>query len=146
MSPSLRAAWKRELFATFALSLPLVLTNLAQMAMTTTDVIFIGRLGPEALAASALGANLYTAIALFALGLVTATAPMVARELGARPDSRLDVQRTVRQGFWSAIAISIPGCLALWHGEAILLFLRQPPQLAAMAAEYLRALLWAMPG
>ncbi len=146
MPPSSRAAWKRELIATFALSLPLVLTNLTQMAMTTTDVIFIGRLGPDALAASALGANLYTAIALFALGLVTATAPMVARELGARPDSRPDVRRTVRQGLWSAVAISIPGCLALWHGEAILLFLRQPPELAAMAAHYLRALLWAMPG
>lgn len=68
MSPSTREAWKREFMMTFSLSLPLILTNLAQMAMTTTDVIFIGRLGSEGLAPSALGANLYTAIALFALG------------------------------------------------------------------------------
>lgn len=60
-----RAAWKRELAATLALGLPLVLTNLAQMAMTVTDVIFIGRLGSQALAASALGANLFTAIEFF---------------------------------------------------------------------------------
>ena len=43
--------------------------------MTVTDVMFIGRLGSQQLAASALGANLYSAIAFFALGLVSATAP-----------------------------------------------------------------------
>lgn len=145
MSPT-ALSWKREIYATFALSVPLVLTNLAQIAMTVTDVIFIGRLGPQSLAASALGANLYMAIAFFALGLVSATAPMVANELGARKNSVRDVQRTVRQGLWSAVIISVPGCLILWHGEAILLALNQPPELAVLAQEYLRALLWAMPG
>src|SRR5690606_35727646 len=90
-----RAAWTREIRATLALSLPLVLTSLAQIAMTATDVIFIGRLGSQALAASALGANLYAAIAFFALGLVTATAPMVAREVGARCHSVSSEERRV---------------------------------------------------
>ncbi|MCD0504573.1 MATE family efflux transporter, partial [Bordetella petrii] len=140
-----RSAWMREIRHTLALSLPLVLTSLAQIAMTSVDVIFIGRLGPQALAASALGANLYAAIAFFALGLVTATAPMVARELGARRHSVRDVRRTVAQGLWTAAIISVPGCLALWHGEAILMAIRQPPELAAQAGIYLRALLWALP-
>ncbi|NMU93477.1 MATE family efflux transporter, partial [Achromobacter ruhlandii] len=140
-----RAAWKREIVATLLLSLPLVLTNLAQIAMTVTDVMFIGHLGSQALAASALGANLYSAIAFFALGLVSATAPMAARAEGARRNSVREVRRTVRQGFWSALLISVPGCLALWFGEHSLLLLRQPPELAAPAGQYLRALLWAMP-
>ena len=68
------------------LALPLVLSNLAQIAMTVTDVMFIGRLGSQQLAASALGANLYSAIAFFALGLVSATAPMArAKARGATP-------------------------------------------------------------
>ena len=125
------------------LALPLVLSNLAQIAMTVTDVMFIGRLGSQQLAASALGANLYSAIAFFALGLVSATAPMAARARNARGAS--DGWLTVRQGLWTAVLISLPGCLALWHGEQILLLLRQPPELAALAGEYLRALLWAMP-
>ncbi|WP_255358840.1 MATE family efflux transporter, partial [Achromobacter sp. DH1f] len=115
------------------LALPLVLTNLAQIAMTVTDVMFIGHLGSQPLAASALGANLYSAIAFFALGLVSATAPMAARAEGARRNSVRDVRRTVRQGFWSAVLISVPGCLALWYGEHILILLRQPPALAALA-------------
>lgn len=122
-----RAAWKRELAATLALGLPLVLTNLAQMAMTVTDVIFIGRLGSQALAASALGANLFTAIEFFGLGLVAATAPMVAHALGRRGNAVRDVRRTVRQGLWTAVIYSVPGCLLLWHGEAILLAIDQPP-------------------
>ncbi|KDC45957.1 MATE family efflux transporter [Bordetella bronchiseptica] len=140
-----RAAWKRELAATLALGLPLVLTNLAQMAMTVTDVIFIGRLGSQALAASALGANLFTAIEFFGLGLVAATAPMVAHALGRRGNTVRDVRRTVRQGLWTAVIYSVPGCLLLWHGEAILLAIDQPPELAAQAGAYLRALMWAMP-
>ena len=62
-----RRAWKPEIVATLMLALPLVLSNLAQIAMTVTDVMFIGRLGSQQLAASALGANLYSAIAFFAL-------------------------------------------------------------------------------
>lgn len=139
------ASWTREIRATLALSLPLVLTSLAQIAMTATDVIFIGRLGSHALAASALGANLYAAFAFFSLGLVTATAPLVARELGMRRHSVREVRRTVTQGLWSAVLISIPACFALWHGENILLALRQTPALAADAGVYLRALLWGLP-
>ena len=40
-----------EIAATFALSWPIVLTNVAINFMTTTDVMFLGRLSPEALAA-----------------------------------------------------------------------------------------------
>lgn len=113
--------------------------------MTVTDVIFIGRLGSQPLAASALGANLYAALAFFALGLVTATAPMVARELGARGQAVQAVRRIVGQGLWTAAIISVPACAVLWHGEALLLAIRQPPELAAQAGQYLRALLWALP-
>jgi MATE family multidrug resistance protein len=52
-------AWAKEWRATLALAWPLVLTNLAQTAMGTTDVIMLGWLGPEALAAAALGFILY---------------------------------------------------------------------------------------
>ena len=51
------AAWMDEVRATLALAWPMILTNLAQIGMTTTDVMMMGRLGPEALAAGALGYN-----------------------------------------------------------------------------------------
>lgn len=57
---------------------PLVLTNLAQIALTTTDVIVLGRLGASALAAGALAVNLYLAVLLFGIGVITATSPMIS--------------------------------------------------------------------
>jgi multidrug resistance protein, MATE family len=41
----------QELRALVALSGPLALSNLAQIAMGTTDVMMMGRLGPDTLAA-----------------------------------------------------------------------------------------------
>src|SRR3712207_8825818 len=101
-----RNAWREEARATLALSWPLILTNLAQSAPTTTDVVMLGWLGSQALAAGALGTNLYFAFLIFGIGLVTAVSPMVAKEIGARRSSVRDVRRTVRQGLWSAGAIS----------------------------------------
>ncbi|MBN8983689.1 MAG: MATE family efflux transporter, partial [Rhizobiales bacterium] len=50
-----RDACLGEFRATLALGWPMVLTDLAQIALTTTDVIVVGRLGPSSLAAATLG-------------------------------------------------------------------------------------------
>ncbi len=139
-----RAAWVGEAFASLSLSWPLVLTNTAQTAMTATDVLILGRLGPDALASSALGVNLYFAGLIFGLGLVTATAPMIAREIGRNRHSVREVRRTVRQGLWSAIAITVPLWGVLWHTESILLAMGQEPRLAEGAGIYVRGLQWSI--
>ncbi len=86
----------------------MVLTNLAQIAMTATDVMMMGRAGPGMLAAGALGANLYFAPLIFGLGLMNATSPMMAAELGRNRHSVRDIRRTVRQGLWIAVLVSHP--------------------------------------
>jgi hypothetical protein len=88
--------WRDEIRATLSLSWPMVLTNLAQVAMTATDVMLMGWAGPQMLAAGALGSNLYFAPLIFGLGLITATSPMMARELGRNRHSVRDVRRTGR--------------------------------------------------
>ncbi len=138
-------SWKREISATLWLSFPLILTSLAQMAMTITDVIFIGHLGSQALAAAALGANLYTAFVFFGLGLVTTTAPIIARSIGKRRNAVRDVRKTVQQGLWTALLVSIPTGLFLWNGEELLITMKQQLELAEIAGKYLRAMMWAMP-
>jgi len=144
MKPPARRAWGREARATLALAWPMVVTNLAQTAMTTTDVVVIGRLGPAALAAAALATNLYFAFLIFAIGIVTATAPMMARELGRNRHSVRDIRRTFRQGLWSAIAVSVPMWIVLWQAEWVLLALGQEPALAAEAARYMHTLQWSI--
>ncbi len=136
--------WWAEARATIVLAWPLILTNLAQTLMTATDVVMMGWLGPDALAAGALGSNLYFATMIFGLGLTTATAPMIARELGRKGHSVRDVRRTVRQGMWAAVVIAVPIWFVLWQSEAILLAMGQEPTLAAQASHYVRALQWSL--
>jgi len=137
-----RAAWTLEFRATLGLAWPLVLTNLAQIALTTTDIIVLGRLGPRALAAATLGVNLYFGILIFAIGLITATAPMMAEAFGRKRKSVRDVRRTFRQGLWSAVLISVPAWIMLWNTEPLLLLLGQDPGLAADSRSFARALQW----
>lgn len=136
--------WRSEIKATVALAWPMVLTNLGQTAMTATDVMMMGRLGSGTLAAGALGTNLYFMVFIFGLGLMLATSPMMATELGRRRHSVRDIRRTVRQGLWQAVLVAIPIWVFLWHGEAILLALGQEPALARQAGIYLHWLQWAL--
>lgn len=145
-APSIQSAgaWRAEARATLLLAYPLILTNLGQALIQATDVVLLGWLGPRSLAAGALGINLYGACLIFGLGLVTAAAPMIARELGARAHSVRDVRRTVRQAMWAAVAIAIPFWVLLWQAEAILLAFGQDPGLAADAQTLVRPLMWGM--
>ena len=137
-------AWNAEFRATLALAWPLILTNLSQIALATTDVIMMGWLGPRFLAAGALGANLNFAFLIFGIGLITATSPLIAIELGRKRHSVRDVRRSVRQGWWAAIAFTVPAWLVLWQAEPILLALGQDPDLSRLATSYLRTFQWSI--
>ena len=139
-----RSLWRAEIRATLLLAYPLVLSNVTQALIHATDVVLLGWAGPRTLAAGALGVNLFTAFLIFGMGLVTATAPMLARELGARRHSVREVRRTVRQGMWAAVAVAVPVWALLWNGEAILLAMGQDAALAADAGRFLQALEWGM--
>jgi len=137
-------AWIAEFRAMMVLAWPMILTNLGQTAMNATDVMMMGRLSPEALAAGTLGSNLYVAPMIFGLGLVLAISPMIAFELGRRRHSVRDVRRTVRQGLWAACFVAVPIWLLLWQTEPILAAMGQDPALAADAGIYVRAMQWAI--
>ncbi|SCY25351.1 MATE family efflux transporter [Microvirga guangxiensis] len=139
-----KSAWLAELQATLSLGWPLVLTNVAQNALMTTDVILMGWLGSSALAAGALGTNLYFAFLIFGIGLMSAVSPLVAEELGRKRHSVREVRRTVRQGFWAAITVAVPIWTVSWNGEFLLLAMGQEPLLAHEAGQYIRALQWSL--
>jgi MATE family multidrug resistance protein len=139
-----RSAWAAEFRASLVLGWPLVLTNLAQSALTATDVIFMGRLGPDALAAGSLAASLYQSLVLFGIGLITSTMPVLATTLGRNRHAVREVRRTVQQGWWCAALVCLPMWLLMWNCEALLVALGQDPALAAHASEFMRTLQWAL--
>lgn len=138
------ARWRAEMMAAMKLGWPLILTNLSQAALTATDVILIGRMGPDVLASAVLATSFYHTTMIFCMGLVTAVMPMVAMTLGKNRHSVREVRRTVRQGLWTAIMICIPFWIMLWHAEGIFIALGQRPDVAARSIELMRTLQWAL--
>jgi MATE family multidrug resistance protein len=142
-APVPAASLGAEIRATLALALPLALTQLGQVAINTTDVLFLGRLGATSLAAATLAIALFHVLLVSCIGVAMATAPVVAQALGARQPRR--VRRAVRQGLWVTLAVTLPAVGILWMAEAILVAIGQDPGLARMARSFMRTLCWALP-
>jgi len=137
--------WRDELRATLALAWPLMLANLTMQLIQATDVVLLGWLGPNELAAAALALSLTFGMTLFALGLLTASSPMMASALGARFNSVRDVRRTFRQSLWAAALMAVPVLIVLWNAEHVILAFGQEPELARLAAWFLKGYMWIIP-
>jgi len=127
--------WRHELAATMALAWPLIIAQVAGILLFTTDVVMMGWLGPTQLAAGTLATSLMHPIFLGGLGVVTATAPMIAQAIGAREGR--SVRRTVRQGFWAALLLAVLIAPLLFNAERLFLSLGQNPEVSALAQGYL---------
>ena len=138
-------AWFDEAGETLKLALPLIFTQVAQMAIMTTDVIMLGRVGQTALASSALGITVFFFCWLFGAGPVAAVAPMTAHILGAKPNDRAGVRAVVRMGFWAVTIVSLPLIGLMLFTKPVMLLLHQRPELAAGAGQFTAALCIGLP-
>ena len=133
-------SWGAEFRALFTLGWPLIVAQLAQISLFTTDVVMVGWLGPKYLAAAALANSLFIAIQLFGIGVAGAVAPMVAQALGAR-DYR-SVRRTVRQGIWAALTIGLVLLPVAWNVAPLYRLLGEDPELTALAERFIHFAVW----
>lgn len=137
--------WRVEFKALLALGVPMGLTQLVQFSINTVDVLMIGRLGPEALAAAALGLVIFYLFFMLALGPAMALSPLVSQTLGADAKNFDEVRLSVRMGLWVA-ALILPCSVGIsLVAENIALFLGQKPELAARAGPYVMALAPGLP-
>jgi MATE family multidrug resistance protein len=135
-------AWRRELVETVKLAAPMAATQLGQIAMMTTDLALLGRLGDHVVAAAALAHTVLFAAFTLGLGLVSAVAPLASQAFGARKPRLL--RRSVRVGLWAALMAGVPLTAVQFWGEDILLALGQPPASAELAGRYLAGLAWCL--
>jgi MATE family multidrug resistance protein len=136
--------WIVEARALLVLALPLIIGNLAWSLIAATDLLLLGHLGPDAVAAGALAINLYNGFIVFGMGIGTAMSPMIASERGRKTHSVRDIRRTVRQSIWAIATLCLPIWAVLWWSEAILVALGQDRGLSAQAAILMRGLQWAL--
>ncbi|MCO6391046.1 MATE family efflux transporter [Aliihoeflea aestuarii] len=140
-SPS-AAPWGSHVRETVLLGLPLIAAQLAQTALNVTNTLVLGRLGPEELAASVLGWQIFFVVWMFGSGFGFAVMPLVAGAIGSN-DPR-GGRRFVRMGLWVSFAYACLMIVPLWNAHAIFLALGQEPVIAALAADYTDILKWSL--
>jgi MATE family multidrug resistance protein len=118
----------------------MALTQLGQIAMTTTDLVLLGRISDEAVAAAGLAGTVYFVSFTFGMGLMAAVAPLAAQAFGA--DNPILVRRALRTGLWAALLISLPIMAFPLRGEQILRALGQAQTTSHLAQDYLFGLAW----
>jgi multidrug resistance protein, MATE family len=140
--PAGSAVWRVEIAETAKLAWPIALTQLGQIAMMTTDLALIGRLGDGAVAAVGLAHLILFVGFVLGMGPVSAVAALAAQAFGAR-EPRL-VRRSLRMGLWAAVILGVPINVAQLWGESLLIQAGQQPATAALAARYLLGLTWTL--
>ncbi len=135
LAPQTDNHWGSHFRATLALGIPFIGAQLAQLGINTTDVMIVGRLGAENLAAMVLSAQFLFTILIFGSGFSIAVIPMVAQAYG-RGDI-VTVRRSMRMGLWVVTAYWLIMQPAFIYAEEILLAAGQKPEVAKLAHGYI---------
>lgn len=135
-------SYPNHLRAITVLGLPLIGGHLAQFAIGLTDTVMLGWYGVEALAAVTLANSYFFVLFLFGAGFGLAVMPKVA--LAAAEGDETSIRRSTRMGLWLSVAYAALTMPLLWWSYPILIGLRQDPQIAETAAEYLRVAGWGL--
>ncbi|MEM9150867.1 MAG: MATE family efflux transporter [Cyanobacteria bacterium P01_F01_bin.3] len=133
----MRSSWIPEGQAFLKLAIPLAAAQLAQFAVSFVDTIMMGRLGTDSLASGGLAASTFQMALAIVTGFVVSVGVLAAEAYGAGDKSR--ITGLARQGLWLCLLIALPFTILLWHMMPILLFLRQPLEVAALAQQYFNA-------
>jgi MATE family multidrug resistance protein len=144
-SPIRAATSTREEFWTLAhLAWPVVLGMLGGQFMSVIDMMMVGRLGEEAIAAVGMGFLWAVPFVMFVRGCIRGQDPLVSQAFGA--DDRKAAGRAFARALCLAAVLTVP-CM-VWHlaTEWGLGVLGQPEGMRPMAAEYAYALMWGVPG
>jgi MATE family multidrug resistance protein len=131
---------RNELQAMLALAAPVVLGELGWMAQNIVDTIMVGKLGPAAIGAVALGNAVYYTPSLFGFGLLLGLDTLVAQAYG-RADHE-DCHRWLAQGVYLSFLVTPILMLLIWLASFGFNPFGIAPEVAGPAASYLRILNW----
>jgi MATE family multidrug resistance protein len=117
-----------------ALALPVAATQVGTMLLGFVDTLMLGRVGTDALAASAIANVWIYGTSQFAVGILFGLDPIVAQAHGAQQGAVAG--RALQRGLVLAVLLSLPLAL-LWLGsERFLVATGQQPALAKLAQTY----------
>jgi len=123
-----------------ALAVPVVLSELGWMAMGVVDTIMVGRLGPAAIGAVALGNAICYTPSIFGVGLMLGLDTLVAQAYGRKDHD--ECHRWLAQGVYLACIAAVPIMLGIWLASLGFTHVGIAAEVAGPASAYLRLLNW----
>ncbi|WP_321365482.1 MATE family efflux transporter [uncultured Desulfuromusa sp.] len=125
------------------LAAPILAAQLAQQALAFTDTVMAGRVSATDLAGVAVGGSIWGPLFLFLYGVLLAITPMVAQLYGAGKIS--ETGPLARRGVLVSLPLVLIIILLLRNASIVFSPMGVDPQVAAISADYLKAISWGVP-
>lgn len=133
---------RKEARQTLVLAFPIILGELAQMALRIIDTAMVGAVNYKQLAAVALVTNIMNIPFVFGIGITMSVSQTVSMAHG-RKDKNL-VSHYLYNGFWLCVIFALIISFGLEAGKNILFHLDQDSEVARLGLPYLRLMGWSI--
>lgn len=133
---------RKELSATLRLSIPIIITNMSQIALGLIDSAMVGAISYKQLAASSLALNAIAIPQIICIGLTIAISPLVAIARG-RQDA-VTASGVLYNGTWLNTLFSALVAVICVIGTPVLGHLGQDPEVALLSQPYFQIISWSL--
>ncbi|MDE3090682.1 MAG: MATE family efflux transporter, partial [Chloroflexota bacterium] len=121
----------------FQLAWPSLVENLLQTMLGFVDLVFVGQLGPDAIAGVGLGNQLMFLLQVLFMGLAVGNTALVARAIGAK--DKADAERMAKQSLLLGAILSIGiGAIGFFFSDSIVRMMGATEDVTAIGAAFLR--------
>ena len=125
------------------LALPMLIAQVAVMLNGTVDTVMAGQISPLDLATVGIGASIYAAIFVSAMGVLLAMTPIIAHHFGAGHE--LEIGEEVRQGAWLSLLLAAITIIVMLNPGPLLAISELTPEMEMRVRAYLATLAWVAP-
>lgn len=119
---------------------PLAFAYLTELAMGITDLVIVGRLGKNELAAVGLSQSLLWDVLMVSMGILSIISIRISHARAT--NNHEDVTRYVHQGFLLAGLLSIPAVLFCIFSQTLFTLAHQDSAVIELGPQYLHASMW----
>lgn len=140
--------YRNEIKKLIALSVPVLIAQISQTAITFVDTIMAGNYSNTALSGVAIAVSIWLPTILFGQGLLSVLTPIISNLNGAA--KRHQVADHTRQGVVIALFLSVIMMFILYHSDKLISLrssVEHPidPEMVEVAVSFLRAIMWGVP-
>jgi MATE family multidrug resistance protein len=132
----------KELRNTLPIAIPLILSNMTQVALGLIDSAMVGAIDYYQLAASSLVVNAVAIPQVIGTGLIMSVSPLVAFSSGQKDIKKAST--LLYNGFWLSLVAGLIIAISIHLGQNILLHLGQETRVATTAVPYFVIMGWSL--